>query len=75
MVTRKGTRKAPKRRFSVTLEVTDYEELQKLADGHRPPLPLTYVVNYAIKRLLEQAGDPQLYLNLGNPLRAQERHG
>jgi hypothetical protein len=76
MVTRKAIpRKPEKRRFTVTLNATDYEELQKLADGQSPPLPMTYVVNYAIKRLLEQIGDPQLHLVLGNPLRSKEHHG
>lgn len=49
-----------KMRFSVTLENGDYEALRAIADGHRPALRLQYVVNVAIKNLLELHAARQL---------------
>ena len=42
-----------KKRFTVTLDATDYTRLQAIAQDHRPPLPLRYVVEYAILRFLD----------------------
>lgn len=42
------------KRFTVSLDERDYEALTKLAEGHRPALTLKYVVNVAIKNLLER---------------------
>lgn len=44
----------PLKRFTVSLDVEDYEALRKLADAQRPPLPLQYVVRLAIRRFLDQ---------------------
>lgn len=53
-----------KKRFSVTLEEADYEALRALAEGHRPALSLQYVVNVAVKDLLEKHAARQLTLPL-----------
>lgn len=53
-----------KRRFSISLEVDDYDALRALAEGHRPPLSLQYVVNVAVKDLLEKHAAHQLTLPL-----------
>jgi hypothetical protein len=60
-------RKKPKR-FSVSLTPEDHAALEKIARKHKPPLSLQYVVNWAVQALLERAEDPQLYLDLANPL-------
>ena len=44
----------PLKRFTVSLDVEDYEALRKLAEAQRPPLPLQYVVRLAIRRFLDQ---------------------
>lgn len=49
-----------KRRFTISLEVGDYDALRALAEGHRPPLSLQYVVNVAVKDLLEKHAARQL---------------
>ncbi len=62
-------RAVPRRkRFSVTLDRRDYDELLALAERHRPPLSLQYVVSYAVQRLLRDAKNPQLVLKMGDPL-------
>lgn len=48
------------KRFTVSLEVEDYEALRTIADDHRPPLKLQYVVNVAVKNLLERQAAKQL---------------
>lgn len=73
MVSRRTRGQPPRKRFSITLDVRDYEELLSLAGRHKPPLTLQYVVNYAIQRLLKDAKDPQLGLQLGDPLSRGER--
>ncbi|MCW5811530.1 MAG: hypothetical protein KIT84_10975 [Labilithrix sp.] len=62
-----GKRFAHPKRFSVTVERGDWEELNRIANGHRPPLSLQYVVNFALQRFLRESRDPQLALKLGNP--------
>ena len=57
-----------KRSFTVRLDEEDYERLEALANNHRPTLTKQYVVQYAIRLLLERAEDPQLRLRLGDPL-------
>ena len=57
----------PKKRFTVTLDARDYDDLTLLAKKTSPPLTLQYVVNYAVKRLLDHARNPQQQLELGNP--------
>ncbi len=51
---------ASQKRFTVSLDEEDYDALIALADGHRPPLTLKYVVNVAIKNLLERHAARQL---------------
>lgn len=48
------------KRFTVSLDVEDYESLRAIADEHRPPLKLQYVVNVAVKNLLERQAAKQL---------------
>lgn len=48
------------KRFTVSLDIQDYETLRAIADGHRPPLKLQYVVNVAVKNLLERHAARQL---------------
>jgi hypothetical protein len=55
-------------RFSVSLSGRDYKRLQRIANGHRPPFSLQYIVHWAIQGVLDRAEDPQLLLELGNPL-------
>jgi hypothetical protein len=57
------------KRFSVSLAEGDYKKLQRIANGHRPPFSLQFIVNWAIQGVLDRADDPQLLLELGNPLR------
>jgi hypothetical protein len=68
MVSRRSGRRPTHRRFSVSLEVRDYEALVAVTKRHKPPLTLQYVVNFALQRFLKEAKDPQLLLQLGNPL-------
>jgi hypothetical protein len=55
------------KRFSVTLDRPDYDALLALAERHKPPLTLQYVVNFAIQRLLKDADQPQVVLSLTDP--------
>ena len=55
-----------KKRFTISLEASDYDALRALADGHRPPISLQYVVNVAVKDLLEKHAARQLDLPLDN---------
>lgn len=48
------------KRFTVSLDVEDYESLRAIALEHRPPLKLQYVVNVAVKNLLERQAAKQL---------------
>ena len=68
MVSRRSSRRPAHKRFSVSLDVRDYEALVAVTKRHKPPLTLQYVVNYALQRFLRDAKDPQLLLQLGNPL-------
>lgn len=51
---------ALRKRFTVSLESGDYDALRAIADHHRPPLKLQYVVNVAVKNLLERQAAKQL---------------
>ena len=53
-----------KKRLSISLEVEDYDALRALAEGHRPPLSLQYVLNVAVKDLLEKHASRQFALPL-----------
>jgi hypothetical protein len=70
MVTRK--RKKIKR-FTVSVSEQDYKRLQEIAGAHRPPFTLQYVVHWGIQGILARAEDPQLMLELGNPLAKPSR--
>lgn len=48
------------KRFTVSLDAEDYDALRAIADGHRPPLKLQYVVNVAVKNLLKRHAARQL---------------
>ena len=61
------------KRFSVSLSERDYRRLQRIANGHRPAFSLQYIVNWAIQGVLDRAEDPQLSLEMGNPLRKTTR--
>lgn len=61
------------RRFTVTLSEEDYQKLHQIATNQRPPLTLQYVVNWGIQRILERVEDPQLMLELGNPVAKKSR--
>ena len=66
---------AQKRRFTVTMDEQDYVQLLELASKQSPPLPMTYVVNYAIKRFLERTGKLGRGPVLGNPGHLESRNG
>lgn len=48
------------KRFTVSLGSGDYNALRALAEGHKPPLTLQYVVNVAVKDLLDRHESKQL---------------
>ncbi len=48
------------KRFTVSLDANNYAALRALAEGHRPPLTLQYVVNIAVNDLLERHAAKQL---------------
>lgn len=52
------------KRFSVSLEVCEYRELRRMAQTHRPPLSLQFVVRYAVQRFFDEHKDKQLQLTL-----------
>lgn len=52
------------KRFSVSLEVGEYEKLCRIAQMHRPPLSLQYVVRYALQRFFDENKGRQLQLTL-----------
>lgn len=53
-----------KKRLSISLEMEDYDALRALAEGHRPPLSLQYILSVAVKDLLEKHATRQLTLPL-----------
>ena len=50
---KKRSKKGFTKRFTVTLDAADYSRLRAIARDHRPPLPLRYVVEYAITSFLD----------------------
>lgn len=66
-------KKTKNKRFTVSLSEQDYKKLQDIASGQRPPLTLQYVVNWGIQRIIDRAEDPQLVLELGNPVAKKSR--
>jgi hypothetical protein len=60
------------KRFGISLEVRDYDELPSLAERHELPPTLQHVVNGAIQRLLRAAKDLLLALEFAHPLASGE---
>lgn len=54
------TKAEKQKRFTVSLDAADYDALRAIADDHRPPLKLQYVVSVAVKNLLERHATKQL---------------
>lgn len=54
MVHRRTNKKAGVTRFSVTLPTADHDRLKALGESVNPPLPLTYMVQLAVTKYLEQ---------------------
>jgi hypothetical protein len=52
--------KPSRKRFSVSLDPVDYEALQRLGSAQRPPLKQQYLVELAIKDLLDRHATKQL---------------
>ncbi len=53
-----------RKRFSIALDVADYEALQKLGAAQRPPLKQQYLVELAVRNLLDQYANEQLSFQL-----------
>jgi hypothetical protein len=53
----------------VSLPREDYERLVALGESKRPRLTRSYLVEYAVRLLLERAGEPGFTDSLGNPTR------
>ncbi len=60
---------------TVTLDGEDYGRLRALADGHRPRMSLQYVVQYAIRLLLERTRDEGFREDLGDPSKGERARG
>jgi hypothetical protein len=73
MPSRRTLGEASRKRFSISLDAHDYEQLSLPAGRRKPPLTSQYVVNYAAHRLLEDVSDLQLAHHLGDPLARGER--
>ena len=58
-----------KSRFTVTLDVESYTRLKALVENHDPPLTLNYGVQFAVKLLLDRAGDRQDRFDFADPTR------
>lgn len=52
------------KRFTVSLELQEYEALRRVAEAQRPPLSLQYVVRYALQEFLDRHEGRQLTLKL-----------
>jgi len=52
------------KRFTVSLEPAEYEALRQIAESHRPPLSLQYVVRYALQRFIDENREKRLPLDL-----------
>ncbi len=57
-------RKTKVKRFTVSLEAAEYDALRRIAESHRPPLSLQYVVRYVVQRFLDENKGKQLQLDL-----------
>lgn len=56
-----------RKRFSIALDLADYEALQKLGAQQRPQLKMQYLVELAVKNLLDQHANRQLSFPLKQP--------
>lgn len=56
-----------RKRFSIALDVADYEALQKLGTEQRPPLKQQYLIELAVKNLLDQHANRQFSFPLKQP--------
>jgi len=56
-----------RKRFSIALDMADYEALQKLGAAQRPPLKQQFLVELAVKNLLDQHTNRQLSFPLKQP--------
>jgi hypothetical protein len=61
------TRGRTSKRLTVTLDADEYDELKAIADKHRPPLTLRYVVEFALREFLARSADEELRKRLGDP--------
>lgn len=55
------------KRFTVSLDIGDYETLCALAQAQRPPLSLQYTVRLAIRRFLDEHEGRAITLAPANP--------
>ena len=55
-----GSQKLSRKRFSVSLDPADYNALLRLGAAQRPPMKQQYLVELAIKDLLDRHTDTQL---------------
>jgi hypothetical protein len=53
-----------RKRFTIALDLADYEALQTLGAEQRPPLKQQYLVELAVKNLLDQHSKRQISLPL-----------
>ena len=56
-----------KSRFTVTLDAGSYTRLKALVENHDPPLTLNYGVQFAVKLLLDRAGDARKVFGFADP--------
>jgi hypothetical protein len=68
MAKKRETTRLRHKRFSVSLPLEDYNALCRLVQDRNPPLRLNYAVQYAVRRLLDRASDPQMMLGFGEPV-------
>ncbi|QKT03388.1 ribbon-helix-helix protein, CopG family [Ectothiorhodospiraceae bacterium 2226] len=52
------------KRFSVSLDLDECEELRRIAAAHRQPLSLQYVIRCALQRFIDYHKGKQLLLPL-----------
>ena len=69
------TGKARKKRFTVTVDRLTYERLLRIANSQKPPLSLSYVVDYGLQKYLASVEEAQLELDLSEHLRGSDRLG
>ena len=65
----KRTKAHAQKRFTVTLGEREYDELKAIAEEHRPPLTLRYVVEFALREFLSRSKDEEVQSRLSDPRR------